>query len=718
MLRARAFLVVAAACLAGSGVAPADARIVRFEIVRSETPALGGATFGAAGTYDRLVGRAYGEVDPVDPKNGSIEDIHRAARNSRGLVEYAADVEILVPHDPQRGNGTLLFDAPNRGNPMALGIFDIGGSFADTAAIGDGFLLRQGYTIVWAAWQGDVLPGGGRLTMQVPVAQRHRGVELTGRVRSELIVSAPAPTLNLSAGAFTGASHASYEPVDPSGGGATLTRRVHEADAAEEIAPSRWAFADCDAKAFPGVPSTTRICIDGGFDPNYIYELTYTARQPRVLGLGFASTRDLLAFLRYRDHDDDGRPNPLAHAVGHLLMHGTSQSGRFLRSFVQLGFNQAEDGRIVADGINAHLASQSIALNVRFGQPGRAYGQHEDHRYPAAEAPFTWDSSYDPISMREGGLLDRCRATGTCPKIVQTVSSTEYWQGRMSLDTTDVHATRDVAPPRDVRIYLFAGTQHVPARGAPAAGICQQLPNPNPYVHAMRALLGALRDWVDRGVEPPASRIPTLQDGSLVASSAAGLGWPPIPGVQFTGLKNELTELDFGPHFRAFDESGAIAEPAVERRGRDYAVRVPRVDADGNEIAGVRSVALQAPLGTYTGWNLRRTGFADGDLCGLTGSFIPFRADKAERLAAHDPRPSLQERYGDHAGYVAAVKAAADRLVADRLLLADDAAELVMRAQASDVLRAPLAAEPAASPSHGGRHAPVSGAATRGAESR
>jgi len=682
----------------------ADARLTRIDITRIESPAFGGASFGTAGTYDRLVGRAYGEVDAVDPHNGVIEDIHRAPRNARGKVEYATDVYILKPHDLALGNGTVLYDAPNRGNKAALRLFDLdpaSGNEPDSG--GDGFLLDRGYTLVWSAWQGDVLPGQGRMTIAVPAARRHRDSEITGRVRAEFIVDAPVATLNLSSGAYTGLTHASYAAVSiDNTSGANLTRRVRESDPRAAVPAASWAFADCRTVPFPGTPDPTRICVKDGFGPDFIYELTYTARNPRVLGLGFAATRDLISFLRYQARDDQGTPNPLGGAVRWVLMHGTAQAGRFLRGFLQLGFNQSEDGRIVADGVNLHLATQAIALNVRFGQPGRAYGQHEDHLYPAAEAPFAWASSYDPISMREGGLLDGCRATSTCPKIVQTVSSSEYWQGRMSLDTTDVHGVIDQTLPPMVRIYQFAGTQHFPA-AVPQIDVCQQATNPNAYAPTMRALLVALQDWVVHGIEPPASRYPTLRDGTLVRADPASFGWPAIPGVRFTGLKNDLAMIDFGSHFRPFDESGQVTEPPVARHGHDYLVLVPKIDADGNEIAGVRSVMMQAPLGTYTGWNLRRAGYAEDELCAQNGSFIPFHVSQAERAAAGDPRRSLQERYGSHGGYVSAVKAAAEQLVADHFLLADDAGALVAQATASAMLGRPPVPASAHPATHGRR---------------
>lgn len=669
------------------GAATADARITRIEITRVESPTFGGASFGSVGTYDKLVGRAFGEVDPRDRDNAGIQDIELAPRNAHGMVEYAMDIYILTPHDPARGNATIFYDAVNRGNKVVLGLFNFGavGGNEPTSA-GDGFLQSQGYTVVWSGWQADVAAGGGRLTLSVPVAHRRDGADITGRVRGEYIVTAATSTQNLSSGTFTGLTHTSYETASLGPRDATLTMRVKETDPRVAIPATDWAFADCTTTPFPGIASATQICLKNGFDTNHIYELLYTARNPTVLGLGFAATRDLIAFLRHAQHDDAGTANPLAGAIRTALAHGTSQAGRFLRAFVLLGFNRDERGGVVFDGMNPHLASQLLPMNVRFGQPGRAYGQHEDHLYPTAQPPFSYGESVDDIAHDAGGILDACRRTHSCPRIIHTVSSTEYWQGRMSLDTTDVHGRFDLHQPGDVRLFHFAGTQHVPA-GVAAAGICQQLSNPNLYQHGLRALLVALRGWVVDGAEPPDSRIPTLRSGTLVESAQRSIGWPDIPGVAYSGILDGLQLLDYGRGFDVDRESGIVEEPPRAAHRGSYRVLVPRVNSDGNEVAGLRGVGLEAPLGTYTGWNLRRAGFAEGEECGLTGSFVPFARTRADRTTSGDPRPSLEERYGDHAGYVAAVRTAAARLVAAHLLLQADADTLIAQADASSVLR-------------------------------
>jgi Alpha/beta hydrolase domain len=660
-------------------------RVVRLQITR-RGPFAGGIPFGTTGPYEKLVGTAYLELDPADPHNAIIQDVTLAPRNAQGIVEYATDVYVLKPLDMRRGNGVLLYDVLNRGNKPALG-FNAGAPLGnDPDGAGDGFLQRKGYTIVWSGWQADVLPGGDRLTMRVPVARHPDGSTITGTVRAELIVNAATNTLNLSSGSFTGLTHSSYETASADNATATLTQRRREADARTPVPNGDWAFADCTNTPFPGTASTSRICLRNGFQPDFIYELLYTAKNPLVLGLGFSATRDVVSFFRNAPADDQGTSNPLAGNVRATLMYGASQSGRFMRTFLDLGFNQDSTGRIVFDGMMPHIATGRIPLNVRFGQPGRAYGQHEDHLYPGFESPLTWGPVSDPLARRTAFLLARCRQQGSCPKIMQTVTDTEYWQGRMSLNTADALGQRDIPIPSNVRIYFFASTQHAPAV-APARGICQQLSNPNPSRETARALLVALERWVRRGAEPPASRYPTLREGTLVLPNQGRVGWPNIPGVKYTGSPNGLTLLSFGPQFSYRTDSGIVLEPPAAVSGRDYVVLVPNVDGDGNEIAGVRSTMIQAPLGTHTGWNLRRAGFSEDELCGLTGSYIPFAKSKAERMVKGDPRPSLEERYGTHDRYVEAVRGAAGRLVTQGFLLPEDAARVIREARDSSVLR-------------------------------
>jgi hypothetical protein len=679
----------------------AEAKITQI-VITSRSLAFGGAKFGSVGQYEQIDGIAFGEIDPNDSLNEVITDIKLAPRNERGMVEYQSMMSILKPVDMTLGNHTLIYDVVNRGNKRITDL-NIGGNATNP---GDGFLESQGFTMAWIGWEGDIT-SGVRITL--PVARNRNGSEITERVRSEYILDSPDSTQDVTA-------PPAYEAVSTNNAGATLTRRIHQNDARELVPNGQWAFADCSATPFPGVPSTLKVCLNGGFDTNHIYELLYTAKNPTVTGVGFAATRDFISFLRNgngrrtghdgdddhdgRNHghdDDDDTPaatpvNPLGNAIHDALIYGSSQSGRWIRTFIQLGFNQDENRRLVVEGAIPHKASNRGAFNIRFAQPTRLSGtQHTEAQFPGPESPQTWAESRDRVADVTAGQLDRCRKTHSCPKITATVTDTEYWQAVMSLNTTDSEGRRDLAIPREVRIYLLAGTQHgggnplqQPPAVMPSVPANSQLrSNSNPFLWHQRALLVALREWVVDGREPPASLYPTLGRKSLVRPEDVRI--PFIPAVNFTlpGLVNQKFFLDRGRAFDVEDVSGIMREPPV--RGGEYTVLVPQVDADGNPIDGLRNTNVQAPLGTYTGWNIRKAGFSQGDSSDLTGGFIPFFKTRAQRLAAGDPRLSLEERYPSHADYVNAVTAAANGLLSQRLLLPVDAASIIAAANSAAV---------------------------------
>ncbi len=646
----------------------AEARITKIVIETRTSPAFGGASFGTVGQYEQLDGRAYGEVNPRDPLNAIITDIGLAPRNSRGMVEYSMDISILKPIDMSRGNGTLIYDVVNRGNKGITNL-NIGGN---ATSPGDGFLEREGYTMAWSGWEGDVTSG---IQITLPIARHRDGSEIKGRVRSEYILGSPANTLDVT-------EPPAYEAISADNSGATLTRRVHQNDPKELISNLEWAFADCTSVPFPGVPDTKKVCLQGGFDTNHIYELLYTAKNPMVMGLGFAATRDFISFLRSGNHG-----NPLGDGLENAIIYGSSQSGRWIRTFIQLGFNQDEHRRQVVEGAIPHKASNRGAFNIRFAQPTRLSGtQHTEAQYPGAESPQTWDVSFDPLSGIRAGQLERCRRTHTCPKITHTNTDTEWWQADMSLNTTDSFGRRDVSIPDEVRIYQLSGTQHGggnPLQQPPAVlpgfpNNCQLRSNSNPFLHAQRALLVALRDWVVDGTKPPESLYSSISRGSLVKQTEIQIPYVPASNFTVAGVTNQKVYLDRGLRFDVEDVSGIMTEPSMP--GGAYTVLLPQVDADGNPIDGLRNTNVQVPLGTYTGWNIRKAGFSEGDSCDLTGGYIPFFKTKAEREAAGDPRLSLEERYPTHDDYVAKVTAAANDLVSKRLLLPEDRDSIIAAA--------------------------------------
>jgi len=715
MHRSIKFAALSGIAILALGAATAQARITRIEITKTE-PAFAGQTFGTVGAYERLTGKAYGEVDPAAEANAVIEDLKLAPRNARGMVEYVTDIDIVRPADRSKGNGVLFLNIVNRGNKGGLSLFnaDVPAnplSNNNVTTAGDGFMQREGYTIVWFGWQADVAAGGGRLTLQVPVARNADGSPISGIVRSELttashtIPATPTTTLNLSAGWFTAMTTTSYPTVSmdnrtPLADGflPELTVRGRENAPRVKIPNTEWSFGACgtDGKV---TANDTQICYPASFQAGHLYELTYRAKDPLVLGLGLAAARDLGAFLKSAEKDDAGNVNPVYLVGAKALVMGSSQSGRYIRSLIHLGFNRDESGRIVFDGAFPHIGGGMIALNIRFGQPARGAGNGEvDHAFPGTEFPFAYASTRDPLTGRTQGLLDRCAASNTCPKIVHAATALEMWELRQSLGFTDPLGLRDLEEPANVRSYLMASTQHAPAAMplAPPSS-CQQQSNPNPHTWTVRALLTHLTAWIKSGAEPPPSARPTIAAGTLVAADQ--VHFPPIPAnnyggvarpsVRYLAVNNPLHVQDFGEDYRPEDTSGVISVNPPTASPARYGNLVAQVDADGNDLGGIRNVFVQVPIGTYTGWNLFNRSFFEDGFCTLQGSFIPFARTKAERLAAGDPRPSLEERYPSKDAYVAAIKQAADDLVGKRYLLPADAERLVSQAEREGIRSAP-----------------------------
>ena len=633
----------AVALLALAGSASVSAEITRIDIAVVESPALDGRHFGQVGPYQRLRGIVYGEVDPADPRHQGIVNLDHAPRNNAGRVEYRTTVEIYRPVDMTRWNRGIHHTVPNRGR--------LGGI--------DAALLERGLALVWVGWQGDIAPTDRNIVASLPIATSPDGSSIEGRALEEFIFD---DATRVSRGRLTYPA-ASDDPAQ-----ATLT--VRRTQTAKRSTPEdlTWQYVS---------PTEIEISRPTGFDGGAIYDFIYQAKDPTVMGLGFAAMRDTISFLRYADADGQGSRNPLDFdgLPDVAISLGISQSGRVLRDFLYQGFNEDLAGRIVFDGMHPNIAgSRKTFTNYPFSQPGRWQKQHADHVYPGDQFPFTYTTLTDTMSGRTDGLFKRCATTNTCPKIVHSDGEAELWQARASLVVTDPSG-RHIGLPDDVRVYLIAGTEHGGGGGVhaetPTRGICQNLGNPLSLSDIRRALNVALYDWVADGVEPPPSRFPTVANGGLMKPADAP--FPDVPGVTYSGSYNPL-------HL----QNHSTIPP---KAGDAYTVLLARVDADGNMTTGVRHPNLAAPVGTHTGWNLRRAGFSKGAQCGGTGSFIPFAKTTADREASGDPRRSLAERYASHQAYVDAVKAVATELVDDRLLLPADAAHIVDRARASSIGR-------------------------------
>jgi hypothetical protein len=661
--RTAALLVV---CTALS--ASVDAHVVRLAITKVEP---------AGENHERISGKVHGEVDPADPKNAVITDIELAPRNERGKVEYVATFSLVKPRDMSKASGVLLYTVVNRG-----------GNSTDAAPNTDGHV-----TLV-SGWQGDVAVTPTNHTIQVPVARQRDGSSITG----PLVLRFTNLTGHTARLLIPRNQPSPYPPamLDPST--ATLISATAETPTGSKsgvvtIPSGDWAFADCSTVPFPGTPDPTRLCVRHGFDPSLLYELRYTARDPLVLGLGLAATRDISSFFRYDSQDASGTANPIAGQIRHAVALGSSQSGTFLRLSLLLGFNQDERGRIVFDGMNPHIAARFTDLNRRFGFPGGLVWPYE----LGHEGPVWWTPWTDkPRGRRAASLFDRCRASNTCPKIAETFGSAEVWGLRQSFTLVGTDAKADIPIPDNVRRYYFPSVSHGGGPGGfatstnPIANASCALPsNPAPVAAMRTAIVRRLVAWVTSNTPMPASQYPRIADGTLVENTREAMGFPMIPGAPSPErLQYPLLDYDLGRHFRYVEQSGVAATLPVVKSTLPQ--RVVKVDEDGNELGGIRSPLVSAPLGTYTGWNVTVSGVFKGQICiggSPVGGFIPFARTRADRTASGDPRRSLEERYGDHAGYVRAVKAAADRLVSEGFLLQEDAATMISQAERSDVLR-------------------------------
>ena len=653
----------------------ARAQVTRLEIMSRE-PWNGSQPVGSAGPYEILRGRIAGEVDPGDSHNTIVQDLQLAPRNARGKVEYVATFALAKPVDLTKTSGVLVYQVVNRGN----------GGVTPTP---------RGDISLVSGWQGDVVPTAANQTIAVPVAKNRDGSSVTGPAIARFYnVAAGANTVLIRLSSMGGGS-AVYPPATLDQTSATLTMHTSETPAGAKsgtvsIPRKAWAFADCRSVAFPGTPDPSRLCVKDGFDPRRLYELAYAVKDPLVLGVGLAATRDIVSFFRHAAADATGTRNPVAGAISHAVSVGDSQSGNFIKTFIHLGFNQDLAGRTVWDGVFPRIAARQTPMNFRFALPGGAATLYE----PGSEGVVWWSAYEDKTRARSAAsLLDRCSASHTCPKVIEAFGSTEFWGLRMSPGLIGTDAARDIPLPDNVRRYYYPGTTHGGGRGgfrvdaAPAAQSgCALPPNPNPESDTTRALTAALVDWVVNGTAPPASRYPLLRKGELVPATRATLHVPDVPGLAFNdAILNPVLEYDFGPEFHANDLSGVITRqpPPVTRIIPTY---VPSVNADGNETTGVPSVLHQAPLGTYLGWNVTSSGFFAGQGCGFTGGYIPFAKTKADRMKTGDPRLSIEERYGTLEGYVCVVEKAAAQALAERFLLKDDADRLVREAKTSDVL--------------------------------
>ena len=637
--------------------APSSAEVVRIE-VQSRGDLVAGQPFGAAGPYEKIAGKIFFAVDPMVPANRIIADIDKAPRNGAGRVEFSSDFYLIKPKNIARGNGAVLYEVSNRGGKGMLGFFNhAAGSANPTSAaeMGDGFLMRQGFTLLWVGWQFDVPQSG--LKVYAPIAS-DGGRPIRGVVRSDFVVTEREADHSLA-----DRNHTAYAVLDPSAPENVLTVRDTVEGTRRTVPRSQWTFT----------PDGTRVSMTSKFEPGKIYEVVYTAENPTLVGLGPAAIRDVVSMLKYKSADTLSIP---AGAITRATAFGISQSGRFLRTYLYYGFNRSEDDRKVFDGVIAQVAGAGRgSFNHRFAQPSRDGHPFINFFYPTDIFPFTDVSQKDPETGATDGLLTHAGHPELLPKIFYTNSEYEYWGRAASLIHTTVDGTADAPMMDNVRIYLLAAGQHGPGAFPPTQTIGQQRNNPLDYRWAMKALLVAMDRWTADGAAPPPSRYPRIADGTLVPPDQ--LRFPKVPGVVTSTAVHRAYRADYGPTF--VTEGVVTNEPP--RIGTAFPILVPQVDADGNGIAGIRMPELSVPLATYTGWNLfnDRSGPIDV-LSSMQGSYVPLPRSNAERKRANDPRAAIEARYHDRDQYIGLVSKAALTLIDQGYLLSEDLAAVLKSA--------------------------------------
>ena len=636
--------------------------VVKLDI-KQRSPLAGGQAFGAVGPYELVEGTAHFAVDPLHPRNAAITDIELGPRDAHGRVCFDADFAMLQPVQPQRGNRRLFFDVCNRGRKTVMQRFNSAPAVTNfTAPLdpGNGFLMRHGYTVVWCGWQADVPPTPGLIGLRAPGAMGVDG-PLQGRILSQFQVNEHTPMIWLA-----DRQHLPLPAADLHEAGAMLQVRDHPNAPPTPIARDAWSFVQLD-----GDPAPYYVQLHAGFEPGRIYQLVYTTRGSRLVGLGFAAVRDTVSFLKYGTTEAG---NPCANTLDYAYVFGVSQSGRFLRQMLYHGLLVDEDERLALDGVIPHVAGAMRGeFNLRFGQPSKDVCYVMPDLFPFTDTPQT-----DPVTGHAGALLARLEADGKRPKIMFTNSSAEYWRGDAALIHTDLERMADAPEAEHVRRYHFAGTQHgsglfplVETREAD--GIRGQLPfNSVDYTPLLRAALTHLDRWVSQGIPAPASCHPRLEAGTAVSPDSLEAIFAALPGVRFPPRTMRAIRLDYGPETA---QGRTLQLPPVE--GEPYPSLVSSVDADGNELAGIRLPDLTVPLATHTGWNLRHDAIGNPALVigitgGLAGWTLPFAATRADRKATSDPRPAIDERYASRQDYLERMRAAAQALVEAGYLLAED----------------------------------------------
>jgi alpha/beta hydrolase family protein len=669
----------------------AHARITQITITNSGI-AFGGHSFAGVGQYEFITGIATGEVDPNNPQNSVITDIQLAPKNAAGHVVYSHNFYILQPIDPSRGNGKMMYEPPNRGSktyqtlnntPTTGTQGNDPATITDPTVLDDSFLWTRGYTTVWSGWENNLGPLSGlTATASLPIVGTDPSNPITGPSYEYIVTGAASFVLT-------------YPPATTDKGSALLTHRIHLDDTPTPVPSTGWDYTNAPDPVHPGgtIPNGAIKLTTGNFVSNDIYEFSYTAKNATVNGLGLAAIRDFNSFLRYSSSDDFSHPNPIRAHISRIYTETSSQPARTLNDFVHLGFNEDENHKQVFDGMMQWIgAGDGLNMNYRWSQTKRTNRNRQELLYLEGLYPFANVPTFDPISGTSDWRYKKCEQTHTCPLATEFYSANEFWVKAGSLMSTDPTGKFDLPDHPLTRNYLLSSKQHGGAGDPTQKGVCQQFLNPLDSAPVQRALWTALDEWSTAGIQPPPSQVPLLRDHTLVSPDQGSVGFPHIPNVTYTGLKTTRYRFNLGPDF--YNTFVPTINPPVfvplyednPKNGAIYPSYVPKTDSDGNDIAGIRLPELVVPLATYTGWGLRAGVWAN-DGCEASGQFIPFQSTQAARMAANDPRPSVQERYPSFAEYKAKVVVAVDDLVRNRFLICDDTQDIVNR-----LLQAGLAA--------------------------
>lgn len=666
------FIILVVSCLQ---LVTAEVKEIR---IKSRELFVGGKIFGSTGTYEKITGRFLYAVDPSNRANKMIVDLDLAPINSDGKVEFIGDFIIIRPTDPDKGNHRILYDVNNRGNLYMLGLYNNARNSNNPSTeqhAGNGFLMEQGYTLVWTAWNWDVVESGNKLQIELPIATIN-GKEITQIIVAEIVVSFP-PERNVYSQPLAWGGSKCYPPVDMiDKSEAVLSYRDEPRGKRTLVSSDDWEFADYSENTV--IPDPAKLYIKNGYKSGKIYELVFRAKNPRVVGLGLAAIRDALSFLHFETKDKAGNLNPLAvldangnykSDIEKVYIFGMSQSGRVINHMIFEGFHVDESDRMVFEGARIHVAGGGKGgFNHRFAQTTHHPSHLEGNYMPADFFPFNYSIQSDPVTGKRGDVLDVAKKLGKIPKIMITNNTLEYWTRAASLIHTDVEGKTDAKVHDRVRIYMVNGAPH--GNGSSRSrGMYEHPGNTINHSPVLRALLVAMDEWVTQGIEPPESEYPRIDNNEMLSSTDHKMNFPKIPGLRHPGRNLKPPRVNYGDRFW----TEGIFDVVPPEMGEPFQTLVPNFDENGNGIGGIRLPELTVPLATYQAFNPRRKEYGAPEYLGrFAGSCWVFSSTKEERINSGDPRLSIEERYNSKEEYVNLINDVVEDLIEKRLMMPED----------------------------------------------